>query len=312
MNPKVSVIIPTYNRAKMLKKCLGSVLSQSFQNFEIIISDDGSTDNTKEIVKNYQTQDDRIKYIWQENSGNPTKPRNKGIKEARGEFIAFLDSDDEWLPKKLEKQIALFQKNKKSNIGIVACNVLTFNVDNKKIKKYKIPNYKNAFKELLARNFIFGSASMVMIKKEVFDEVGLFNENISSLEDWEMWLRITKKYDFDKVEDYLCCLTVHNGNRGKDTSQKLLEKEKDLQVILNRYKKYYEKYPAIKSRLLRYEGTKYILADNLKIGRQKLIKSIKKNPLNIKSYFYLLFSLFGNKFYNFLAQVKRIIKNLIK
>ena len=118
--PKVSIIIPTYNRAKLLSRAIKSVLDQTFKDFELIIVDDGSTDNTKGVVEEFQKKDSRIKYIWQENSGAPAKPKNTGIRQARGEYVAFLDDDDEWFPKKLEKQIELFE----DNIGFVGCNIL--------------------------------------------------------------------------------------------------------------------------------------------------------------------------------------------
>ncbi|HKK53946.1 MAG TPA: glycosyltransferase family A protein [Patescibacteria group bacterium] len=102
-NPKISVIIPTYNRANFLPRAIKSVLNQTFKDFELIIVDDGSTDNTKEVINNYLKNDDRIKYIYQQNSGGPPKPKNTGIKIAKGEYIAFLDSDDEWFKDKLKK-----------------------------------------------------------------------------------------------------------------------------------------------------------------------------------------------------------------
>ena len=105
--PKVSVIIPTYNRQKLLPKAIKSVLNQTFKNFELIIVDDGLTDNTKEIIKEFQKRDPRIKYIWQENFGAPAGPKNTGIKNSKGEYIAFLDDDDEWLPEKLERVIEI-------------------------------------------------------------------------------------------------------------------------------------------------------------------------------------------------------------
>ena len=102
-DPLVSVIIPTYNRAGVIKETINSIINQTYSNFEIIIVDDGSTDNTGDIIKTFQ--DDRIKYYWKKNTGLPSKARNVGLKHVNGEFIAFLDSDDIWLPKKIETQL---------------------------------------------------------------------------------------------------------------------------------------------------------------------------------------------------------------
>jgi glycosyltransferase involved in cell wall biosynthesis len=96
MSPKVSVIIPTYNRADLLSRAIKSVIAQTYTNWELLVVDDGSTDNTKEVVKEFIKKDKRIKYLWEPNSGSPSKPRNFVAKNAKGEYIAFLDSDDEW------------------------------------------------------------------------------------------------------------------------------------------------------------------------------------------------------------------------
>src|SRR3989344_8773435 len=107
----ISVIIPTYNRALMVKRAIESVLAQSYENFEIIVADDGSTDDTKEALSGY-INSGKIKYIFQDNAG-PGAARNAGIKHAKGELVAFLDSDDEWVPDKLEKQIKIFESRGK-------------------------------------------------------------------------------------------------------------------------------------------------------------------------------------------------------
>lgn len=105
---EVSIIIPTYNRASSLKRTLISIINQTYTDYEVIIVSNGSTDNTKDIVD--QFQDERLKYIFQKGSGSPASPRNTGIKSSKGDYIAFCDDDDLWLPEKLEKQIAFLKK----------------------------------------------------------------------------------------------------------------------------------------------------------------------------------------------------------
>src|SRR3989344_7750625 len=112
----VSVIIPTYNRASLLSRAIESVMNQTFKDFELIIVDDGSIDNTRDMVERFRRMDARVKYLRQENSGTPASPLNIGIKNSQGEYLAFLDDDDEWLPQKLEKQIGLFQNSQKPNL----------------------------------------------------------------------------------------------------------------------------------------------------------------------------------------------------
>ena len=128
--PKVSVIIPTYNRSKYVTKAIDSVLAQTYRDFEIIVVDDGSTDNTKEVLKPYT---DRIKYLYQENTG-VSAARNAGIRAAGGQWIAFLDSDDEWLPEKLSIQMDYLSRH--NEIVAFITNVKFILPDNKSINLF--------------------------------------------------------------------------------------------------------------------------------------------------------------------------------
>ena len=125
MNNLVSVIIPTWNRSNLIPTAINSVLNQTYKDWELIIVDDGSTDNTEEVIKKFQTNDTRIKFIkHKENSGGCSAQKIQGVKNALGNYIAFLDSDDEWLPTKLEEQLDLFKKSTVDNLGFVGCRVI--------------------------------------------------------------------------------------------------------------------------------------------------------------------------------------------
>jgi len=116
--PKISVISPTYNRAHLITRAVHSVLNQTYQDFEYIVVDDASTDNTEEVIKGFK--DERIKYIKHEKNRGPSAARNTGIKAAKGEYIGFLDSDDEWLPEQAEKQVSKFLESP-DNVGVIYC-----------------------------------------------------------------------------------------------------------------------------------------------------------------------------------------------
>ena len=133
LSPKVSVIIPTYNRNKLVLDAIDSVLEQTFQNFEIIIVDDGSTDNTKTHIDSYQKKDTRIKYIFQENQG-VSIARNTGLEAAQGEYIAFLDSDDRFLIDKLERQVFILENH--HDIGLIYSKILVENTITKEPVSY--------------------------------------------------------------------------------------------------------------------------------------------------------------------------------
>jgi len=289
MLDKISVIIPTYNRANLLPRAIESVLRQTFKNFELIIVDDGSTDNTTEVVKEFLKKDKRIKYIkLNKNSGVPAHPRNIGIQNAVGEYIAFLDSDDEWLPEKLEKQMQLFT-NSSNNLGFVGCNGIVIDEKNNKTTEYKILKYEDIFKELLINNFI--STSSILVKKKVFNKIGFFDENLKIGEDRDMWIRIAQQYKFDFISQPLFKYYIHGYNITQTAAFK--DREKDAEYFLEKYNKFYESNRRLRDFYFRKKGSINLINGNLHEGQKFILKSMMINPLYFKNYLYLVSSLFG-------------------
>jgi len=180
--PLVSVIIPTHNRAEMLKRAVDSVLKQSYSNIEIIIIVDNCTDNTSEVIT--QLMDKRIVVITLDENVGGAQARNIGIDNAKGEYFAFLDDDDEWYESKLSKQLSAFRNN--DNIAIVSCNYKTMNGN----KITRISNAKNKINidDMLYKNHC-GSFSFCVIKKEYV--IGLrINPDLKACQDWDLWLKI--------------------------------------------------------------------------------------------------------------------------
>jgi len=303
-NPKVSVVIPTYNRAYLLPRTIKSVLNQTFQDFELIIVDDGSTDNTKEVVEDFQKQDSRIKYIWQENSGGPAKPKNTGIKNSKGEFLAFLDSDDEWLPEKLEKQLELFEKDKK--LGIVGCGAFYINDNTKKtiINRIKRCENKNYFINFLSGTFL-GSSSSIIISKDVFNNIGLYDESFSVADDWDLYLRIIPKYNFDFIDEPLFNYYIHDNNISGDCNA-LKIAEENIKII-NKNKEKYNNHLRIKSKILRSTGSFYLIAGDRKKAKLCFFESIYCNPFIFRNYLNLAIFFLGNNFYRILLRTKKVL-----
>lgn len=287
--PTVSVIIPTYNRADFLARAVKSVLNQSFKNFELIIVDDGSTDNTGETAKRFQKEDSRVKYVWQKNSGTPASSQNTGIRNARGEYVAFLDDDDEWLRNKLEKQIALFQNSKKQNLGIVGCG--SFIIKNDKAAIYKFSKIENILKSLLEKS-VFMSNSATVIKNDVFAKVGLFDEKFKLFSNRDMWLKICLEYGFDFVDEPLYRYYVHTGNISR--KHPLLEAI-EIEYLIKKWRVYYEKFPGILAMQLKTVGTIYALNNDIKSARKYFASAVWAAPWRLKNYISLFVSLFGRK-----------------
>lgn len=197
---KVSIIIPTYNRSHLLLRSVQSILNQTYKEFEIIIVDDGSIDNTEEVIKTIR--DPRIKYIKNLENKGACAARNTGIKAAKYEYIAFQDSDDEWCPEKLEKQMECFKKAA-PNVGVVYTGFQRIKND---IKTYipspSIPKRSGNIHEILL-NGNFVTTQVAIVKKECFDKVGMFDERLPRLQDWELWIRVSKYYCFEFIDEPL-------------------------------------------------------------------------------------------------------------
>jgi len=195
--PPVSVILPTYNRAEIVKRSILSVLNQTYKNFELIIVDDASTDKTQMVVEEFS--DRRIKYLRNTQNLGPAASRNIGIKASRGIFIAFQDSDDEWHTMKLKAQIdAIHRFDKKT--GVIYTSTLRKYDD----KQYKIPSNKVKKKEgYLFRSMILGRylvpTPSALVKKICFEKCGYFDEKLQVLEEWDIWIRMSKYFKFGYV-----------------------------------------------------------------------------------------------------------------
>lgn len=209
--PLVSIIISTYNRAGLVLEAIDSALNQTYKNLEIILIDDGSTDNTKEIITSYI---DKIRYFYKTNGGI-SSARNYGIKQATGEYIAFLDSDDKWFPEKIEKQLDFLLTHR--DMEGVLCNV-EFISDGKVADKRTnirefIPEDGMIFKYLIRR---FMTMCTVLLRKKIIREIGDFDTLLTTAEDIDMLLRIASRFELGVLDDVLMSIRVtDSGLSGK-------------------------------------------------------------------------------------------------
>ena len=207
--PEVSVIIPTYNRGWVLREAVDSVLAQDFKDFELIVVDDGSTDNTREILESY---DHDLIVLRQSNRG-VSAARNRGIAAGRGRLVAFLDSDDLWLPRKLSSQVDFFNSNPAALVNQTEEIWIRNGVRvNPKTRHRKFSGM--IFEKSLALCLV--SPSAVMMKRSLFDEVGLFDEDLPACEDYDLWLRVSRRYPVHLIETPLI---IKRGGHADQLSQ---------------------------------------------------------------------------------------------
>ena len=230
----ISVVIPTYNRAGKLVEAVQSVFSQTYSDYEIIISDDGSTDNTAEIIQ--QFGDSRVRYLKNEHSGLPSVARNIALKAAEGKYIAFLDSDDLWLPDKLKEQVAVLDKH--PEVGLVCSNAYCIDRQGKRAQQlYQEQGFGKSglvFLDLLERNFVITSTAMA--RREVLMQAGGFPDasELQVGEDYALWLRIASSWSVKYLSEPLAEYrdTPTNSIRGKQTEFAYLQ---GMIYILNQY-----------------------------------------------------------------------------
>jgi len=213
-SPKVSVIIPAYNRAHLIGLTLQSVRAQAYSDFEIVVIDDGSKDDTGRVVRETAPE---ARYIWQENVGLP-EVLNVCVRAARGEYVSFMGSDDAMLPGALERQARALDQN--PSVGMVHGAAWLMD-DGGSLTSVARPSFaagdyvhdgRQEIRRLLISNHII--APTVMARRRCFDEVGLFKPDLRLYEDWDMWMRILRRWDIAYVDDPITCYRVHLGEAG--------------------------------------------------------------------------------------------------
>ena len=222
--PEVSVIIPTYNSARYITEAVDSVLAQTFRDFEVIVIDDGSTDETELVMRQYGVP---VKYIRQENTG-VSGARNTGIKESSGRYVAFVDADDVWHPQKLERQMAALN----GSMDHRAC-YCAFTVTDPSLVPLEISRSIRTgplLEDLLLSGNVVGTPSTVICERSLFEEAGCFDSALSQCADWELWVRLSLRTDFFYLDEPLVFYRLHGSNMSG--SAPLLER--DSLLVLNK------------------------------------------------------------------------------
>lgn len=300
-NPKVSVIIPTYNHATYVGQAVESVLNQTYRDLEVIVINDGSTDETWDVLYPYIKD---IRYFYQRNSGE-SSARNRGIKKARGKYIAFLDADDLWAPERLAFQVPLIEKN--PEVGLVYSESYRTAADGTILELALREHDRrhlsgNIFPYLLCWNVI--STQTVLVRKECFERVGLFDETLSSgelvHEDYDMWLRVVRYYPVLFVDKPLAYSRHHGHNQSLNIGNFI--KRKSRLFILKRMLEEKELVENVHSVIpLAFSNVFYSSAwecytiGRMREAREELLHALRYTPFRWRVYRLLISTLLGQK-----------------
>lgn len=273
--PKVSIVIPTYNREEYISETIESILNQTYNDFEVIVINDGSTDNTNKKLERFGS---KIKLINQSNSERAVS-RNNGVKSTTGKYIAFVDSDDLWLENKLEKQVAVLDNSK--DIILVYSQSFRINEKSKKTKAAKRQKEGfsgEVFEKLLLRNFI--PSPTPVIRRDYFENTPGFQTRYIPYEDWEYWIRFSLLGKFYFLKEPLAYYRIHKQQSVKLTSAEKIEKVTDL--LLTDSFKLKETPDKVKRKSLGLANLRYcywyLLENQTEVAKEKIKKAINLYP----------------------------------
>lgn len=283
---EVSVIIPTYNRADFLERSIRSVLAQSYGNLELIVVDDGSTDHTKEVVD--ALDDPRVRYMGHERNRGAAAARNTGLEQASGRYIAFQDSDDEWLPGKLGRQVEVLERaDHKAGMVHTGFSRVRGRENRptgwlpKRLRSGDIAGH------ILRGNFI--GTPTALVRRECFEKAGLFDTRLNQLEDWEMWIRIAQFYSVAYIDQPLVVTHDLPDSLSADLDTLISAHE----YILDKHRNLFAEDRKILAAERYWIGNLLCRAGKMQRGRESFFRALKKDPLNIKCVAGILFSLMG-------------------
>ncbi len=310
--PRVTVVIPTYNRASLLPRAIRSVLAQTFSDFELLIVDDASSDNTEEVVAGFAGP--QISHIRRQRNRGLAAARNTGIAAARGEFIAFLDDDDEWLPRKLETQVAIFDAAP-ARVGAVHCGSVTIVSETGKTVVRLRPTCRgNLYPRLrYFPNFLSIGGSTLMFRRGCFGRVGLFDEQFVVHQQYEMWFRVAREFEFESTPEVLVRCYLHG--EASHISDNLPRRIDATEKFVAKHFEELRKYPKDLRRHYLRIGMMCTHAGQPRAGREWLARSMRLGFFQPKAWLYCACSLapalyestLGSSWYKIVSKARRSV-----
>ncbi len=283
----------------MLKRAIASVLAQSLEDFELLILDNSSTDDTEAVARSFS--DSRIRYIKHPLAGI-SKARNIGITESKADYIAFLDDDDEWLPEKLEKQYRIFDVDALGKVGFVYGGYIHIEEETGRVFETITPKLEGNVYEYAVRHrdTLTGAASNPMLRKSAILAVGGYDEEVRTGEDYEMFLRLARDYEFRLVKDALLKIYVHRGYRLSHQLEPYLKT--DL-IVYGKHKDFIKRFPGTHSRFLQIIAGKCLRLGRGEEARKYLKEAFAVYPQNPGVWLQFVLSFFPKGIYKFFHRI---------
>ncbi len=229
--PMVSVVMATFDRADLILQAIDSVLKQSFSDLELIVIDDGSTDNTQALIEEKYKNEPRLRYVYQENTGQ-SGARNHGLTYAVGNYICFIDSDNLWLPNKLEVQLKVFASN--PDVDIVYGDIITIDETGKELHRNNMRRLSGYIAgDLMKDNFV--SMNTALARRECFETLGGMSGQVAVADDYDLWLRFSSQYKYLYVEEYFAKYRVMANQISSDKTRRFQSTEAIVKKFINDY-----------------------------------------------------------------------------
>lgn len=291
---KFSIVIPTYARTDLLQDAISSVLNQSYKNYEVIVVDDNGNESPfRELTEKFMNQYKevkQIKLVQHEKNMGGCAARNTGIRCAEGDLIAFLDDDDRWKDDYLEKMVAKFEKKE---IGVVYCNNDTL-ADGKIYEGHRERWLKGNVRQQIIGGWCPSSTSLVVVRKECFDNVGGFDEALKSFQDYDMWLRLSEVYEFDYVQENLIVKLENHGEQVSMNPYKRLDgmeylKKKWIGSFGEKERQHFDEFLKIEEQQLRKKFILYNRRNHIKCNYLKLYLDYCKTSAKLSNKILIIF-----------------------
>ncbi|MCX5801661.1 MAG: glycosyltransferase [Candidatus Eisenbacteria bacterium] len=303
----VSVIIPTYNRGPLLEEALASVTSQTYKDYEIIVADDGSTDDTLTRLERYG---DRVKVLSLPRSGKPSVARNAAIAVATGKYVAFLDSDDGWAPAKLENQINLLERDPSFVMSYCDAAFLGENGDRLGLQSQREHLRSGwVFNHLLLGNFI--PCPTVLVRRDVVLDVGGFEQWLTMSEDWHLWLKLSARGKVGLINAPLCQIRVHSRAITTDKMLLFADAVRVLDDIEKRFPEEFGKHRLNarrgRAKMLSMLARNHLFSGQTLEARRLFSRALASFPLRLDIIPFFLLALFGRRFVLTLRSFKKAV-----